>query len=194
MPDHKSLYAGYPHGQRYRYLAGCRCLPCRAANSRYSCARYQAAKAGDGNPLVPKRRLLARIKLWTGRGVGYKRLAGIAGIAKSTLAKAAYCEGKHYVRRDTEKRILAIRWEDVLAWGGRGFLDAAPTHRQVRWLVANGAKRGWIGRALGNQTATLQLKGKRVSTANAAGVDRLYRSAGGPGKYPTLRGLEEVEP
>lgn len=43
------------HGDRLKYLAGCRCVPCRAANSRYEVARAAARKAGDWNGLVPAR-------------------------------------------------------------------------------------------------------------------------------------------
>lgn len=46
-------FAEEPHGTRHRYLGGCRCLPCRAANSRYSCERAAAQRAGDCRGFVP---------------------------------------------------------------------------------------------------------------------------------------------
>ena len=46
------LAAGKPHGTRIRYVGGCRCLPCRAANSRYESERQAARKLGDWNGLV----------------------------------------------------------------------------------------------------------------------------------------------
>jgi hypothetical protein len=41
------------HGTRIKYMAGCRCLICRAANSNYECARAKARKNGQWNGLVP---------------------------------------------------------------------------------------------------------------------------------------------
>jgi hypothetical protein len=42
-----------PHGTRARYVAAwCRCLLCRAANSRYNCDRDVAKRAGDYRGLV----------------------------------------------------------------------------------------------------------------------------------------------
>lgn len=46
------------HGTRARYRAGCRCLPCRAANAAYDAWLYQQHKIGK-RPLgaaVPARR------------------------------------------------------------------------------------------------------------------------------------------
>lgn len=43
------LAASKPHGVRLRYMAGCRCLKCRMANSNYETMRARARKAGDWN-------------------------------------------------------------------------------------------------------------------------------------------------
>ena len=46
-------FAAEPHGTRHRYLSGCKCVPCRAANSRYSTERAAAQRAGDWRGFVP---------------------------------------------------------------------------------------------------------------------------------------------
>ena len=44
-------FAEQPHGTRHRYLGGCRCVPSRAANSRYSANGRH--RAGYWRGLVP---------------------------------------------------------------------------------------------------------------------------------------------
>ena len=55
-------FAEQPHGTRHRYLGGCRCVPCRAANSRYACERAAAQRAGDGRGFVPATLVLGHIQ------------------------------------------------------------------------------------------------------------------------------------
>lgn len=52
LPD-PSQWADRPHGTRMRYIAGCRCVACRAAHSRVVCHYDRLARTGRGNPLVP---------------------------------------------------------------------------------------------------------------------------------------------
>jgi hypothetical protein len=46
------LAVGKPHGTRIKYLGGCRCLLCRAANSRYECDRARLRRLGLANGIV----------------------------------------------------------------------------------------------------------------------------------------------
>ena len=46
------LAAKRPHGDRLRYVAGCRCDLCRKANSTYERERQKARAAGDWNGIV----------------------------------------------------------------------------------------------------------------------------------------------
>ena len=48
-------FAEDSHGTRRRYLGGCRCVPCRAANSRSSGERAAAQRSGDWRGFVPTR-------------------------------------------------------------------------------------------------------------------------------------------
>jgi hypothetical protein len=50
------------HGTRTRYMTGCRCLRCRAANSNYNTSRRAAKENGDFRGLVSAARALAHIK------------------------------------------------------------------------------------------------------------------------------------
>src|SRR5215469_14812428 len=100
-------FAEQPHGTRHRYLGGCRCLPCRAANSRYSCERAAAQRAGDWRGFVPTTLVLDHIKKLRKAGIGYKAVAAAAGLAKSTVAMIL--TGKRLrIRRNHAERILAV--------------------------------------------------------------------------------------
>ena len=48
----KQRGAERPHGTRLRYISGCKCVPCRAANSRYETGRLRARREGDWNGYV----------------------------------------------------------------------------------------------------------------------------------------------
>ena len=48
----KQRCAEQPHGTRSRYVSGCKCVPCRAANSRYQSGRFYAIRDGDWNGFV----------------------------------------------------------------------------------------------------------------------------------------------
>lgn len=52
LPSAAALAKDKPHGTRLRYMAGCKCMLCRAANSRYETERAAARKNGDWNGLV----------------------------------------------------------------------------------------------------------------------------------------------
>ena len=41
-----------PHGDRLKYVGGCRCAECRKANTEYEKARAKARRAGDWNGIV----------------------------------------------------------------------------------------------------------------------------------------------
>lgn len=55
------LAADRPHGDRLRYMAGCRCKECRAANTAYETQRALARKAGDWNGVVSAARARSHI-------------------------------------------------------------------------------------------------------------------------------------
>src|SRR5688572_24739280 len=77
------------HGDRLRYMAGCRCTPCRAANSRYETERLRARKNGDWNGCVPAAKARAHLLKLSRRGVGTRAIADASGVARSILRAVA---------------------------------------------------------------------------------------------------------
>jgi hypothetical protein len=170
LPTRESL-AARPHGSRLRYLGGCRCLPCRAANSRYQCERAAARKTGGWNGLVDAAPAAAQIFRLSRLGVGYKSVADAAGVSRSIAAKIRSGERRH-IRASTARRILAV---DAAARADASTVPAGPTWRRIRQLLEEGYTKGRLARELGAQRPALQLGRRRVLAITAVRVERLHR-------------------
>jgi hypothetical protein len=159
------------HGTRLRYLGGCRCVPCRAANSRYECERFAARQRGEGNGLVgaaPARQHLLKLRRL---GVGYKSAAASASVATSIVAKILSGE-RTRVRAQTARRILAV---DRTALADAAVVPAAATWRRVEWLVEQGFTKARISREIGQGGRALQIGRRRVLARTAMRIEQLYR-------------------
>ncbi len=107
------------HGKRATYITVCRCLQCRAANSRYSCERAAAQQEGDCRGLVPADKTRQHLQALSKKGVGYKSVAEAAGVSKTILARVIWGKRLH-VRANTERAVLAITAEAV---ADEGYFD-----------------------------------------------------------------------
>lgn len=126
------LFAEKPHATRLRYLAGCRCVPCRAGNSRYSCERERMRRAGLANGLVDATRARRHVLRLSRMNVGYKTIAARTGISCSVLWKIR--SGQRKIRALNEKRILEIGPRDARGTARKNLGQTAVT----RW----GERRG----------------------------------------------------
>ncbi len=160
-----------PHGTRLRYISGCHCVPCRAANSRYECARAAARRAGDWRGIVPADAARAHLKQLSRMGVGYKSVAAASDVAPSILF-AIRSGAKTRIRASTERRILAV---DGAAIADHALVPAGPTWKRIRELLDEGFSKAELARRLGYQTPALQLRRGQVLAASAAKVERFYR-------------------
>lgn len=131
-----------PHGERVRYMQGCRCMLCRAANSRYETERAALRRIGQGNGLVPADRARRHVEKLSRAGVRRRSVAAAAGVAASIIADIRKGE-RTQIRRDTERRILAV---DAGAVAGKGLVDAGPTWRLIDQMVADGYTKYQIAR------------------------------------------------
>lgn len=166
------LAQGKPHGSRIRYMAGCRCLPCRAANSSYETGRALRRRQGLWNGLVSALQSRRHILMLSRAGVGYKTVGLVAGISKTVMFKIRAGQQRQ-VRALTEKRILAVSRE---AARGSSLVPAGETWRKIRWLLDEGFTKGGIALRLGAKRPALQLNRNVVTATNAKKVEALYRS------------------
>ncbi len=159
-----------PHGDRLRYLAGCRCADCRRANTAYETARAAARKAGDWNGIVPAATARAHLAALSHSGIGRRTVADVAGIADTVLSDII-AGRKSWVRARTERRILAVTTQ---AAADRALIDARPTWRLLTALLELGYSKAELARQLGYTSPALQLGRRRVTVRSAHDVQRLY--------------------
>jgi hypothetical protein len=164
------LANGKPHGIRIQYLAGCRCIPCRAANSRYQSERLLAHKRGEWNGFVPAEKARKHLQALSQMGVGKIAVSEVTGITRSTLDLIRTGKRKN-LRALNEKKILSVT---VDAASDGAYISAEKTWDQIRWLLDQGFTGGDLALRLGYKTARLQLRKGRVRASNALKVQRLY--------------------
>lgn len=181
IPSAEELVAAHPdrhtHGTRVRYMAGCKCVPCRAANSRYETERARQRKLGLANPIVSARRAREKLMQLRAAGIGHRRAASLSGVAATVCFKIVSGE-RVRIRKSTERGILAIQ-ATVGAMAPGGYIDAGPTWDLLQDLLGLGWSRTAIAAALGRQAAngrpSLQIGSTRVRKSTAGAVALLYR-------------------
>lgn len=151
--------AALPHGVRARYSIGCRCVPCRKANSEYESARARARKAGEWNGLVDAEPARLHLMHLSSLGIGYKTVADQSGVSRTTLAA---------VKTRKKTRIRALSAAAVLRVDGRCHADgalvsAAGVRQRITRLVGKGMSKASIARRLGLQRGALQYTHPKVT-------------------------------
>ncbi len=101
-----------PHGLRIKYMGGCRCLPCRAANSNYEKEKRRKRERGEGNGLVSAHKAQNHIADLLKLNIGLRTIRDFSGVGRSILQKIRNGERKQ-IRAKTERRVLMIT-EEVL--------------------------------------------------------------------------------
>jgi len=151
------LAAARPHGDRLRYIAGCRCDECRKANSRYERERQQARAAGDWNGIVSAEAARRHMKKLSRQGVGRRAVQAATDIADTILSEI----------RSGRRQRIRVR-------GDAALVPAGPTWGLIEDLLAAGFTKGEIALGLGRKTPALQLNKAFVTLRNAAAVKRLH--------------------
>lgn len=164
------LAARRPHGDRVRYLAGCRCAECRAANTSYARQRERAIRAGDWNGLVSADRARAHMLALASQGIGRRAVQAATDVADSILSKIR-AGTRTQIRASTERAILAVTPEMA---SDHALVDARPTWVLIDTLVRAGYTKARLARELGQSGPGLQLGRSRVTVRNAHLVERLH--------------------
>jgi len=161
-----------PHGTRLKYMGGCKCMLCRAANSCYEAERGVARKNGDWNGIVDARAARRHISKLSKAGIGYKSVADAASVAHTVVAEIR-AGRKLRIRQRTERSILAVT---KTAYAGGALIDADPTWKQIDKLLEEGFTKAELARRLGLKSPAIQFKHFEVTAKTAARVDRFYRA------------------
>jgi hypothetical protein len=167
-PEH---FAALPCGTRAKYVAKvCRCVRCRAANSRYERERAAKRRAGEADPLVPATAARAHLAALSRAGIGRRVVSAAGDVPTGTLAEITQGR-KLQIRRSTERRILAV---DASARAGGTLVDAGPTWRLIGRLLEEGFTKTELARRLRFRALALQLGRRRITARNAVRVERFY--------------------
>lgn len=160
-----------PHGTRLRYMAGCKCVPCRAANSNYETGRGRLRRLGLANGLVDAGKARRHMLNLTRFGVGRRTIRLRTGISDTVLQKVR--SGKRQrIRALTERAILSVTHRDKR---GGANIRATDTWERINWLLEEGFTKARIARELGRKMPALQLQKEFVTVKNAKAVEALWR-------------------
>jgi hypothetical protein len=160
-----------PHGNRIKYMGGCRCQECRRANTAYERERAARRRAGEWNGLVSAdaaRKHLAELRY---QGVG-RRAVNLATDVSDTVLQDIIAGRKQRIRARTARLILAV---DANAAQDGAYICARRTGRLVHELLTEGFTKARISAEIGQDGRALQLGRKRVTVRSAGAIDRLWR-------------------
>lgn len=164
------LAANKPHGTRIRYMGGCRCLPCRASNSRYECARAVQRRLGLGSHLVPARASRCRLIELSRRGIGRRSVSNATGISETVLSKIKSGR-RSQVRALTEKKILELRGNTPPR---SAIVPATDAWTMIRKLMSEGFTKRELSNRLGYRSY-IQFNPRRMTLRNVSKVRAFFR-------------------
>ena len=166
------------HGTATAYKVDrCRCAPCTEASADLERRRRLDIFIGAAPKRVDAAPVREHVKALGQQGVGYKRVAALAGLAPSTVLKITTrdpgrADGlpQQRVTPDTAVRILAVRATlDTVTDGAS--IDATGTRRRLQGLHA----RGWSRRALAIRLG-MEHNALRLAFVNGTVSGRLARA------------------
>jgi hypothetical protein len=159
-----------PHGDRVKYMGGCRCMLCRAANSQYEVGRAAARRRGESNELVSAKYAQRHLRALSRHGIGRDTVSDITGLATSTIELIRTGKRKQ-IRRQNAAKIMAVTFE---ATTDAKIVPAARTWRIINLLLNEGFTKAEIARRLGCKMPALRIRKDLITARTAAKVERLY--------------------
>jgi hypothetical protein len=179
-PEHKHASSSTCYIQHQ-----CRCVPCKEHHSAMESRRARLKAYGrfdtglvDAEPVREHMAMLAEF------GMGYKRVAAIAGIGITPTRNIIwgrqdsgprYGEMQKHVKRETAEALLAVKPEiSLLAGGAR--IPARGTHRRIQALVSIGWSQSKVGAQLGVEPGNFgsMMQASHVSVRRHLAVAALY--------------------
>lgn len=175
----EELGAHRAHGERLRYMAGCRCFYCRRASSDYERQRGIARRNGDWNGIVDATKARQHMLELRRQGVGRRAVQASTDVANSVLSEIVTGR-KRRIRARTERLILAVTIQQA---ADGAHVNAHRTWVQIHQLLGQGFTKARISAEIGQAGRALQLGRTRVTVRNAEAINRLWA------RYMTISGV-----
>jgi hypothetical protein len=160
---------------------GCRCADCRRANAdaKREQDRRRAAGVQPYEDAGPARAWVLVLKEY---GIGWKRVAALAGVSAGMVDKLLYGDPPtRQVRPEAAAALLAV-WPVLDNLADTAIIDSAGTRLLLQALVAGGWPQRWLARRLGWRWAsfsTVMARRDHVAAGTAKAVVALYRDLRG---------------
>lgn len=166
------LGATRPHGNRLRYMAGCKCFKCRRSNSDYERIRQAARFAGDWNGIVDAGPARAHLLKLARAGVGRRAVGAVTDISDSILHEIRH--GRRLrIRARTERKILAVSVS--IGRSDQAKVPALRAWRLIDKLLEEGFTKAGLAKLLGYCSPALQLQRGRITARNEHRIIALHR-------------------
>lgn len=165
------LGASRPHGDRLRYMAGCKCFKCRRANSDYERQRQVARAAGDWNGIVdaaPARKHMMKLSR---AGVGRRAIQAVTDVGDTTLQDIRSGR-KRRIRARTARKILAVT---PAVRADHSIVPAGKAWRLLDELLEEGFTKAELARRMGMGRPAIQLRRTFITAKSEQRVIALHR-------------------
>ncbi|MFH8813098.1 hypothetical protein ACH4GZ_38865 [Streptomyces hygroscopicus] len=170
------------HGTYVKYkLDGCRCYPCCFADSEYRRNRERAIAYGTWQPFVDAEPVRAHVRSLMEFGIGWKRLAALAGVPTGAMSKLLYGDQRRnmapskQIRPRTAAALLAVE-PSLENLGSVVAVDATGTRRRLQALIRAGWPKAQLAKRLGMLPSNFGdvLTRPQVTVRTVRAVMRLY--------------------
>lgn len=163
------------HGIRTTYVAGCRCDPCRQANTDYGRTwdrrrRRQSYGIETIEPRFADTTEAREHLLWlSANGVGRRTIANATGLSSTTIGEIF--RGRQHATQRTVDLILAVGLHRAPA---ASRINAAPSWRLVDDLLYLGFTKVRIAREMGRNAPALRLGRDKILKTSAESIRRAW--------------------
>lgn len=162
----------YNHGDRRRYLSGCRCEDCTEGNTAYMRELRAKHRAGiHVGTLVPAAPVRQHLRKLRAKHVGLRAVSECAKVPRSTLGYLLSGHKKS-LRESTAKRILGVTANQR---SDGALVSAAKSWELIRELREEGYLVKYLAKQLGFSGAGIQVGKTRITVRNAARIELLHR-------------------
>jgi hypothetical protein len=177
MKSAAALSEGRPHGTRIKYMGGCRCSLCRAANTQYQIGRDKAKKEGDWNGVVSAADARQHIEQLATQNVGRRAISAATDIGQSVLLEIK-SGTRPFIRARTSRKILAVT---VDCRSDGALVPATRLWKCLNELIAAGYTKTALATELGRKARAIQFRKDWVTVKSEAAVSKLHRRLLGEG-------------